>query len=152
MTEQVFPVCSPTVLNGPAPLRSLKDLANHTLIHDHSPGRLEPTLDWLPWLQSVGLDEAVYEHGPRLSDTAAIVHLALAGHGVALGRSALVADFLEAGRLVRPVPDSRPARYSYYVVAPPLVAAEPKVAAFIDWVGEVAAAETERHAGAFTGL
>ncbi|MCP5368676.1 MAG: transcriptional regulator GcvA [Hyphomicrobiales bacterium] len=138
MTEEVFPVCSPTLLNGPRPLRTPRDLAHHTLIHDHAPGRLEPTLDWAPWLRDAGLDEAVYRRGPRFTDTAAIIHLTMAGHGVALGRSALVAEFLDAGRLVRPLAVSRPAVYAYYLVAPPPVAAEPKVAAFIDWITEVA--------------
>jgi DNA-binding transcriptional LysR family regulator len=34
MTEDVFPVCSPALLDGPHPLRHPEDLRHHTLLHD----------------------------------------------------------------------------------------------------------------------
>ena len=33
MADQLFPVCSPTLLDGSKPLRNPEDLANHTLLH-----------------------------------------------------------------------------------------------------------------------
>ena len=49
------------------------------------------------------------------------------GLGVALGRGGLCADELANGRLVRPFPQSRPADYAYYVVAPEGHAEAPRV-------------------------
>ena len=60
------------------------------------------------------------------------------GMGVALGRSALVADDLAAGRLVRPLTISRPADYAYYVVMPEGHGANPRVRAFVAWLEEQA--------------
>lgn len=34
MTEEIFPVCSPALLEGPHPLRRPEDLAHHALLHD----------------------------------------------------------------------------------------------------------------------
>ena len=56
------------------------------------------------------------------------------GEGVVLGRSALVADDLAAGRLVRPFALSLPASFAYYVVYPPRAMRRPSVKAFRDWL------------------
>jgi LysR family glycine cleavage system transcriptional activator len=65
---------------------------------------------------------------------------AMAGEGVALGRSVLVADELADGRLVRPFDVSLPAEYAYYVAYPEAAAGRPKVRAFRDWLLEEAGA------------
>jgi LysR family glycine cleavage system transcriptional activator len=51
-----------------------------------------------------------------------------------LGRSALVADDLAAGRLVRPFELSLPAGFAYYGVYPPCALKRPKVKALRDWL------------------
>jgi LysR family glycine cleavage system transcriptional activator len=58
----------------------------------------------------------------------------LAREGVVLGRSALVADELAAGRLVRPFDLSLPAGFAYYLVYPPRALQRPSVKAFRDWL------------------
>jgi LysR family glycine cleavage system transcriptional activator len=50
------------------------------------------------------------------------------------GRSALVADDLAAGRLVRPFELSLPAGFAYYVVYPQRALQRPSVKAFRDWL------------------
>jgi LysR family glycine cleavage system transcriptional activator len=64
------------------------------------------------------------------------VQAAIQGEGVVLGRSALVADDLRAGRLVRPFSMSLPADLAYYLVYPAQAAQRPKVRAFRDWLFE----------------
>ena len=49
--EEVFPVCSPELLQGEYPLREPGDLKHHTLIHDNF------RIDWAAWLQHVGLKD-----------------------------------------------------------------------------------------------
>ena len=56
------------------------------------------------------------------------------GEGVVLGRSALVAGDLAAGRLVRPLTLSLPAGLAYYVVYPPRALQRHKVNAIRDWL------------------
>ena len=58
------------------------------------------------------------------------VDSAIAGEGVALGRSVLVADDLAAGRLVKPFDISLPAEFAYSVVCPEADAKRPKIEAF----------------------
>src|SRR6185437_10077725 len=50
MQEDIFPVCSPSLLSGPLPLNTPEDLAQHTLLHTDM-GRDE----WTLWLTAAGL-------------------------------------------------------------------------------------------------
>jgi LysR family glycine cleavage system transcriptional activator len=68
-----------------------------------------------------------------------MLEAALRGMGVALGRSGLCADDLQAGRLVRPFALSRPADYAYYVAMPEGHAGNPRVRTFLTWLEEEAA-------------
>jgi len=132
MTEVIFPVCSPELLVGGRRLREPADLAGFTLLHDDGHGV------WRMWLAEAGVDEKLAERGYVFTDSSLLVQAALAGQGVALARGALVADELEAGRLVRPFDRSLPARFAYYVVCPESTAERPLVRAFIDWLREEA--------------
>ena len=134
MTEEVFPVCSHLLLNGAPPLRRVKDLQQHTLIHDAGAKPHEYWLHWHSWLTDLGLSVANAARGPRFFDTTLIVEAAAAGQGVALGRSAVMETHLRDGRLVRPFGISRPSDNAYYFVAPSLTADHPKVVAFRDWL------------------
>jgi LysR family glycine cleavage system transcriptional activator len=51
-----------------------------------------------------------------------------------LGRSALIAAELAAGRLVRPFELSLPAGFAYYVVYPPRALKRKTVRSFRDWL------------------
>ncbi len=128
MTEDHFPVCSPTLLKGPRRLRRPADLARHTLLHDVF------TVDWAIWLQSAGIDHVDPQRGPTFLSSDHAIQAAVRGEGVVLGRSALVADDLAAGRLVRPFELSLPAGFAYYVVYPPRALQRPCVKAFRDWL------------------
>jgi LysR family glycine cleavage system transcriptional activator len=128
MSEDVFPVCNPLLLNGPHPLSCAADLKHHTLIHDDFP------VDWAMWLRTAGVDGVDPHRGPRFQSSDHAVQAAIQGEGVVLGRSALVADDLRAGRLVRPFSMSLPADLAYYLVYPAQAAHRPKVRAFRDWL------------------
>ena len=128
MNEDHFPVCSPKLLKGRHKLRTPADLARHTLLHDVF------TVDWAMWLHSAGIDNVDAHHGPTFLSSDHAIAAAVQGEGVALGRSALVADDLAAGRLVRPFALSLPAGFAYYVVYPPRALQQPNVKAFRDWL------------------
>jgi LysR family glycine cleavage system transcriptional activator len=128
MKEDHFPVCSPKLLKGGYPLRTPADLARHTLLHDVF------TVDWIMWLHSAGIDNVDAHRGPTFLSSDHAIQAAVRGEGVVLGRSALVADDLAAGRLVRPFELSLPAGFAYYVVYPPRVLHRPNVKAFRDWL------------------
>jgi LysR family glycine cleavage system transcriptional activator len=128
MKEDHFPVCSPKLLKGHHGLRKPADLARHTLLHDVF------TVDWAMWLRSAGIDGVDPHRGPTFLSSDHAIQAAIRGEGVVLGRSALVADDLAAGRLVRPFELSLPADFAYYVVYPPRVLQRPDVKAFRDWL------------------
>jgi LysR family transcriptional regulator, glycine cleavage system transcriptional activator len=130
MREEVFPVCSPSLLNGAYPLKSAADLKHHTLIHD------DFEIDWAMWLKTAGVEGVDPHRGPRFESSDHAVQAAVQGEGVVLGRSALVADDLQAGRLVRPFSMSLPADLAYYVAYPIQIPQRPKVRAFRDWLFE----------------
>ncbi|MCW2241124.1 transcriptional regulator GcvA [Azospirillum canadense] len=137
--EELFPVCSPRLLSGPTPLRSLADLKQQTLLHDETINYAGPIPSWRMWLQRVGLEQAVdLTRGLRFTATVTATQAAVDGHGVLLGRSLIVADDLAAGRLVRPFAESCPAGFGYYLVHPPQVAARANLRAFVDWIMEEA--------------
>ncbi len=132
MMEDVAPMCSPDLLKGPHPLISPDDLKHHTLIHD------DFQIDWSMWLISAGVDGVDPYRGPRFQSSVLAVQAAVQGDGVVLGRSALVADDLRVGRLVKPFTFSLPSDLAYYVVCPSQSAERPKIRAFRQWLLEEA--------------
>ena len=133
MTEEVFPVCSPSLLEDGLPLLSPADLGHYTLLHD------EMREDWRMWLMAAGADHLDATRGPGFQHSNLVVQAAVAGEGVALVRSVLVADDLAAGRLVKPFDISLPAEFAYYVVCPEANAKRPKIEAFRNWLLDEAA-------------
>jgi LysR family transcriptional regulator, glycine cleavage system transcriptional activator len=128
MMEDIAPAASPKLLEGPHPPRSPADLKYHTLIHDEFP------IDWSMWLRIAGVEDVDAYRGPRFQSSV----LAVQGDGVVLGRSALVADELRDGRLVKPFTLSLPTDLGYHVVYPAQAAERPKIRAFRDWLLEEA--------------
>ena len=133
LTEFIFPVCAPSLLNH-TPLRRFSDLQNHTLLHDIDVGAGEPTMTWKRWLRDAGISSAVPAQGIEFSDSMLLTEAAVRGQGVALGRTSLVQDHMATGRLVRPLKTSRPGDYSYHIVTTHAGAERPRVQAFIRWL------------------
>ena len=128
MTEDIFPVCSPDLVAGPAPLRAPADLRHQTLLHD------DMRVNWRVWLDAAGVAGVDSDSGPGFTDSRLVLQAAIGGHGVALARSLLVADDLAAGRLVRPFEIALPAGFAYYIVTAPEDWDRPKVRAFREWL------------------
>ncbi|POR56700.1 transcriptional regulator GcvA [Bosea psychrotolerans] len=139
MAESFFPVCNAALLNDPArPLRQPSDLRHHTLLHEHVEG-IPDYVTWPKWLAFAGVDDIDATHGPRFSHTFLALQAAASGQGIALATSALIGDYLDAGRLVRPFPQQLQSSFQYYVVCPEASAERPAIAAFRSWIREEAA-------------
>ena len=121
MTEDVFPVCSPALAGGEPPLREPADLKHHTLLHD------DLAVDWRTWLAAAGVRDVDADRGQWFSHSSLVLQVALDGQGVALGRSALLAEDLAAGRLVKPFELTLPADFAYYMVCLEMTAQQPKI-------------------------
>lgn len=132
LSEEIFPVCSPRLLEGPQPLRTPSDLRAHTLLHLDWTTRAQP--DWPMWLLAAGVSDMDSSRGPRFTMAGMAIQAAVEGHGVALAGSVLVADDLAAGRLIKPFDLSFPVSFAYYIVGPQATVSHPNIAAFRDWL------------------
>ncbi len=127
MHERLFPVACPSapVIAGPG------DLAGRTLLHD------ETGADWAEWLGAVGWPLPRRRHDRIHDDYNLVIAAAVAGPGIAMGRSRLIAGELAAGRLIRLSPVEVINPRAYYLVAPPRRPAA-AVEAFSAWITRAA--------------
>ena len=135
LAERLVVVCSPALMKS-AKLRSPRDLARMTLLHD------EPRERWAVWFRRLEIDGIDPWRGPGFSHSNMVIQAAIAGQGVAVVGETLATDELKAGRLVRPFPETLPTDYSYYLVYLEAPAERPKIAAFREWILAEAQAES----------
>jgi LysR family transcriptional regulator, glycine cleavage system transcriptional activator len=136
--ERVFPVASPKLLKA-HPLRQPADLKNHTLLQYDDPDARHPWLHWKTWLEVAGIPDLRPAGTLSLSGFEQIIPAALAGHGVALGRSPLVKDLLAEKKLVAPFKTTADPARAYFVIPSRAAASRPEVQEFIEWLkGEAA--------------
>ena len=131
--ERLMPVCSPAYIKI-NPMNSLEDLVAARLIHDRTmlSTRLEFP-DWNSWLADAGV-EAPEEGALQFSSSLAAIQAAIDGHGVILGRSALIDDELKNGRLIAPFERTSWSGYGYYVVSLDQAPLAPRIETFRQWL------------------
>ena len=138
MGERVFPVCSPRLLKK-IPLDKPADLARHVLLQYDDPEVRHPWLHWKTWLEVERIADLRPAGTLIFSGYEQIIPAAVAGHGVALGRSPLVKDLIAARELVAPFKSSADPARAYFVVVPPAAEGRPEVADFVAWLKAEAA-------------
>jgi len=132
--EVIFPVCSPRLARDPArPLKKPEDLRQHTLLHMEldAAGVLQSWAMWLRALKLEGLTPAGVLHFSMYDQ---MIQAALAGQGVALGRSPLIDSLLRSRKLVAPFKQTMASPRSYYLVQSPAAAKKAEVQAFVAWL------------------
>ena len=110
MDEWLVPVCQPALLAKHGPVSDHADLKRYRLLHSFT----EPWSNWLLDLPDGGLPSQVI----GIDDSAAIVHAAETGGGLALARWSLVADEIRRGRLAMASNKVIPYLRAYYFVCP----------------------------------
>jgi len=128
LKEDIFPVCSPAILDGGAMPTSLADLEHFDLLHDVM------AIDWQHYLAHFGITSVNVRRGFGFSHSHLVTQACIAGNGFALGREALVFDALQRGELVRPFKESLPSDQSYYIVCRHDDADTAPVKAFSYWL------------------
>lgn len=129
--DHVFPVCSPSLLQGKKPLRCPEDLAHHTLLH--SSGGYDD--DWRLWLTAAGQPADLSKRSGLSFDMIFMaVQAAIDGLGVAMGRTSYVEGDIAKGRLVVPFKMTLPADAGFYLVAPQATAETAKLKLFREWL------------------
>lgn len=141
--EEVFPVCAPSLLRKGAPaLRAPRDLDHQVLLH-YDDVRSYPWLEWAQWLTANGVPGVTGAGGPRFSHYDQLIQAAVAGEGVALGRTPLIEHLLRSGRLVAPLRGRAASRRQYFLIGPRAEDASPPVRAFMRWLTDEALAAAE---------
>ena len=135
-------------IGGAPPLSTAADLALHTLAEEDDTRRSSQLLSWRRWLTCHGQPDLEPRRWLYLDFTYQQVQAALAGHGVALARVALVFEALQRGELVEPFgPAGRLASPTvYWLLSAPVQRDRPEVAHFSKWV-LAQAADTRRAIG-----
>jgi len=140
--EQVFPVCSPKYLRK-AHLKSPGDLGRQTLLHYDDPSACWPWLQWNTWFEVAKEKPPAASSGLRFSHYDQVIQAAIAGQGVALGRSPLVRQLIEQGKLVAPFGARKDSSRAYYVLTAAGADRRAAVRRFIAWLEETATRERE---------
>jgi LysR family glycine cleavage system transcriptional activator len=134
--QLLLAVCSPSVLGGPAPLRTPEDIEGHTLlVHRAMPEVLDL---WLSALEVKARPRRIeyYDSGSLLLEAASL------GMGVALVFDTMVPAFLESGRLVRPFDERIDSPLNYWFFCRKAALASRAVRRFHDWLFEETAPNT----------
>lgn len=143
--ESVFPVCSPALArNAQRPLKEVADLRHHVMLQIDDPDGMYPWLSWASWLEVAGAADVRPAGRLVLNSYEQIVQAAIAGNGVALGRSPLVRDALRARQLVAPFKLKGETTRAFFAIAAAESRARAEVAAFLDWLVEEAKKDEAR--------
>jgi LysR family glycine cleavage system transcriptional activator len=127
--ETVFPVASPILLGNAAP-DDLSILTRHTLLQE---GHYSvPEYGWETWFALLGAGPVPEERLVRYGGYSPVIGAAVAGAGIALGRSPLVDFELASGRLVRLFPGAElPGSWRFVLQQNPHVPPHPVLRAFV---------------------
>lgn len=144
--ENVSPVCSPALCEGPRPIRIPEDLRGHALIHVYGATEDKTWPGWTDWLKQAGVKGVDGRAGSGFNQAGMAIEAAAGGQGVALAGYVCVADDLAAGRLIRPFGESFSfdTEFSYHLVSSLHHTGHPEIETFRKWVLEEAERDNAR--------
>uniref|UniRef100_E6PNE5 Transcriptional regulator, LysR family n=2 Tax=root TaxID=1 RepID=E6PNE5_9ZZZZ len=126
--ELVFPVMSPCLRDRFGPLDDPEVLSKMPLLQG------DIVESWQDWFNAAGLVPPSLIRGIGFSDDTALIQAAIDGHGVALGRSILVARDIAEGRLIAPFDARIKADYAYWFVVPNDRTESRSLSSFLGWL------------------
>ena len=139
MDDHMFPVCSANYLDEHGPITSPTDLLGHTLLIDDTRVIDGYEASWRRWFELVDQPYTRSTNFKKFGQSNMVIQAALAGRGLALGRSALVIDEILAGNLVIPLRRAFPSGFSHYLITAKNRPLAPNVQAFRQWIKQQAA-------------
>jgi LysR family transcriptional regulator, glycine cleavage system transcriptional activator len=136
--EELFPVCSPSLIAKRKALNAPRDIGNYTLLHTND------TDGWAHWLERAGVTGVDAKRGIIFNQASMAIDAAVDGQGIALARTALASWDMISRRLVRPFPQTLDAPFSFWIVCPKVTADLPKISTFRGWLLKEAAEDAKR--------
>ncbi len=126
---ELMPVCSPKLLAGGRPLRSVADLEHLSLLHS-----LQRPNDWSNWLKSMNATALDPYGGLSFESSSLAYQAAIEGIGVAMAQRVLVQDDIAAGRLIAPFDSTVKDGTAFHLIYPVAEAENPRIVEFRDWI------------------
>ncbi len=139
--ENLTPVASPWLIKSNPPINAPADIARFTLIEAGDAHRTH--LEWLTWRRWFEVND-ISRAQPRrwlyFNYAYQMTQAALAGQGITLARSPLIAESLANGDLVEVLPQHRmDSPMSYWLITGPRSAPRPEIQGFCEWLQAQAA-------------
>jgi LysR family glycine cleavage system transcriptional activator len=126
------PVCAPALAHAARRLDSPSALRHFPLLHE------DAFANWERWINAAGANDVPVRRGQIIDDCNALLSAAIAGEGVALGRTVLIEEDLRRGNLVAPFGLDVDAAGAYWLVANGPVGASPRFGALGDFIEDEA--------------
>jgi len=136
--EHLMPVCSPEYLREAKrekrPLSKPLDLRHHVLLNLHDAARRWPWLTWAAWFEAMGLDELSPATTLTFDQYDQVLHAAMHGQGIALGRMTLAAPYVRDKRLVALFGRQQNLARGYHAIFARHANDRPESREFVDWI------------------
>ena len=144
--EHLAAMCSPQYARearrNKLPLRTPEDLRYHVLLNLHDAPRKWPWLSWAAWFEAMGVEDPTPTSTLTFDQYDQVIHAALLGQGVALGRMSLTGGDIKAKRLVPLFGRQQRLARGYHAVFARGAADQAEVLRFVDWLRSEIAAGT----------
>jgi LysR family glycine cleavage system transcriptional activator len=134
----IVPVCTPALIDAGPPIRTPRDLLQHTLCHvDWQAGSMVWPR-WRMWMAAAGIDDFDDSRCVGFSDSSHVVQAVVQGDAVGLADLDMISADLAAGRLVRlfDIGVKVAAPYAYHLVYPDSSSDDARIVAFRNWLIE----------------
>lgn len=132
-SEEVFPICSPRLLEGRTLPLAREQLASLPLLH-LKPDMSSRWFDWNGLFQALGINQPVGPAALSFDNYTLLIQAAIAGQGVAIGWSHLVDELLDQGVLCKVIDGQAQSRFGYYAVLSERKRRARLLQPFVDWL------------------
>ncbi len=116
LDDHLFPVCRADYIAQHGAIESCEQLLQHTLLIDDTRQIDGHEPNWKTWFEAAGCEFRPRADYKKFGQSNMVIQAALAGRGVALGRSALVVDALTTGQLTIPFGPALPSGFKHYLI------------------------------------
>ena len=136
--EHLAAMCSPEYARearrNKLPMRAPEDLRYHVLLNLHDAPRKWPWLSWAAWFEAMGVEDPTPATTLTFDQYDQVIHAALVGQGIALGRMSLTAGDVKAKRLIPLFGRQQRLARGYHAIFARGAADQAGALQFVDWV------------------
>jgi len=136
--EHLAAMCSPQYARearrNKLPMRTPEDLRYHVLLNLHDAPRRWPWLSWAAWFEAMGVEDPTPAGTLTFDQYDQVIHAALLGQGIALGRMSLTGGDIKAKRLVPLFGRQQRLARGYHAVFARGAADQGEALQFVDWL------------------